>query len=263
MFCTSRFVFDGIPCELYGVSLCSFENASKQTDKLGVDIEVIEERLPRMTTPIHYGINVNSPLTFTLTFGSFDYLDKYQTAEISGWLTGHAQYKWLEIEQPDMTYLRYRCLINNLQQISVNGMAVGFSCDVLCDSQFAYSYEMTKEFIVDGALDVTFVNTSTFNGYIYPALIFFPDLSTTEISVVNHSDQGRDCRISGLISEPGLTVTLDNKNQIISHNGSINKNLYNRFNNRFFRLLRGENKLTFTGSGKVIMKYMFLHSIGG
>ena len=71
--------------------------------------------------------------------------------------------------------------------------------------------------------------------------------------------------ISSDLGYDGLVVNIDNKNQIITTNKE-NLNLYEYFNNKFFRLVKGMNHLIFKtdgGSCSVTMNCEFLRKVGG
>jgi len=63
----------------------------------------------------------------------------------------------------------------------------------------------------------------------------------------------------------GLVVNFDNANQIITTNKET-LNMYEYFNKKFLRLVKGLNKLrikTESGSCKVILNCEFLRKVGG
>ena len=113
------FIFDGVPCEEYGLMLYYFDNPSTRESSVGTNVDIMETRLNRSTKPIFYGTTMNEPMQFSMTFGSLEPMTKYEVDLVSGWLTGHSEYKWLEIIQDDLADVRYKCFINNLNEVTV------------------------------------------------------------------------------------------------------------------------------------------------
>lgn len=196
MYKSSSFVFDGVPSELYGLMIYFMDDADNRELALGTDVDVIEDRLPKRTSPIHYGVDINKSMSFPLTFGSTDYIEDYDVDAILSWLTGHQQYKWLEFVDGDH-YVRYKCHLNNMQSIYINGLPTAFTCDVECDGQFAYEYPITNQYEIDTTeAYIEYLNKSAYNGYLYPKLkVEFEDNCNT-LSIINESDNNREFRIN-------------------------------------------------------------------
>lgn len=196
MFKSTSFVFDGVPSEDYNLMIYFLEDSIQREIELGTNIDIIEDRLPSNYSPIHYGTNLNKGMTFPLTIGSTEHLSDYEVDAILGWLTGHNTYKYLEYVDGDH-YVRYKCFINNVSSVYINGLATAFNCDIVCDSQFAYEYPIKQEFLVDATEStVNFFNRSSYNGYLKPKLeVQFADTCNT-LSIVNESDNNREFKIN-------------------------------------------------------------------
>lgn len=208
---SSSFVFDGIPSEDYGIMIYFLDDDDTRELELGTDVDVIEDRLPKRITPIHYGVDINKSMSFPLTFGSVEYLSDYDVDAILSWLTGHNQYKWLEYVDGDH-YVRYKCHLNNMQSVYINGLPVAFTCDVECDSQFAYEYETKYIYdINENELEIDFLNKSSYNGYLYPTVELQLGNDCNGISIVNDTDGGREFKID---SFPRVSVTSGNSEYI-------------------------------------------------
>ena len=104
---STSFIFDGVPSETYGLMIYFTSDEEMKELSLGTDVDMIEDRLPKRVSPIHYGVDMNKSMTFPLTFGSTEYLEDYDVDAILSWLTGHQQYKWLEFVDGDH-YVRYK-----------------------------------------------------------------------------------------------------------------------------------------------------------
>lgn len=261
----SQFVFDGVPCSDYGLMLYEVGSGSDTNGKLSTGVKIIEDRITRRHTPLHYGITYNSPLVFSLTFGvdteridTNQPLDRWEMESISSWLTGHDEYKYLEIIQSDMNIVRYKCIITNLEYITYGNIPWAFKCEVTCDSPFAYMLPQKKIYTINGSLTADFHNYASCKHY-------FPKLKIkinegTSFSVVNHSDNDREFLFDGIPSAP-IEINVDNENEIITNSKQIN--LYDCFNFTFFRLIKGRNNLEFAGNAQAEIICEFPVSIGG
>lgn len=261
-----HFSFDGMPCTEYGLMLYDFGVTSSGDGVLSSEITISEDRISRRYSPLHYGVVTNKPLEFSMTFGadidaidSDVYLDRPDLEAIAVWLTGHKTYKWLEITQPDMETVRYKCFITNLRYVDFGKLPWGITCTVICDSPFAYLYPEVYTYNIGDQLSLTFYNKSSYRGYYKPKLIIEPTDGGT-FSIQNNSDGGRIIQFTDL---PAVVskITIDNENEIISCDEIAN--LYPYFNFNFFRLIRGNNQLVINGSGKLQIVCEFPVNIGG
>jgi len=257
-----RFIFDGIPSDYYNLMLYTFDGSGKEESDLGTNVKIIEDRISRRCDGLHYGTTKNDQLTFPITFGSLDYLDQYDVDVIAGWLTGHNTYKILEIPQPDMEYVRYKCFLNNMKKVTIAGVPIAFTCDVVCDSPFAYSYPMDYVYIVNGETSVSLFNKTSFNGNLYPKMTITPSNLTSEISIQNLSDNNRIFKFTDIPYSSGMIINIDNKNQLITTN-ITDLNLYPKFNNKFFRLIKGQNNLLIKGNGIITITCEYPMKVGG
>lgn len=193
---STSFIFDGVSSETYGLMIYFMDDESTKELPLGTDVDMIEDRLPKNVSPIHYGVDMNKAMTFPLTFGSTEYLEDYDVDAILSWLTGHQQYKWLEFVDGDH-YVRYKCHLNNMKSLYINGLPFAFTCDVECDGQFGYEYPVSTEYLVDSnGIGIDYFNRSAYNGYLYPDLniVFGNDCNT--LSIINESDNNREFKIN-------------------------------------------------------------------
>lgn len=260
------FSFDGIPCTEYGLMLYELGSASDTTNTLSTDMDIVEDRIARRYTPLHYGTITNEPLEFTMTFGADPsaidkdaYLDRWDMNAIAIWLTAHDQYKWLEITQPDMEMFRYKCFITELKHIDVGNLPWAFSCKVVCDSPFAYQYPEVFKYTVNGTSEVDILNKSSYRGFYKPKMTLSLTRGGT-FYIKNTTDNNRTMQFTGLPTSAS-TITIDNENEVISC-GTI-ANPYQYFNFNFFRLCRGNNHLVINGTGNIEITCEFPINIGG
>ena len=266
-FCGTEFIFDGISCREFGLELYSEMASAKQDETaFASSLKFAEDRVARRHQSICYGGTYEDVLEFTLVFGPTERrratgvdFDRWDMQRISSWLTDQKQYKWLQITQDDLGDVRYHCRIEKLQVIEISGYSWGFQCKVVCDSPFGFMTPRTDAYAVRGSLDVLCHNPGSYNGFYYPKLTI--DLSAgTSVSIINHSDGDHVFSLSDLPSGVG-TITFDGQNQILTCTGGLN--LYPSWNFKLFRLIRGDNQLTITGTGNISISSEFPVNIGG
>ena len=194
---STSFLFDGHSSEDFGLMIYFLDDEAQREIELGTNVEMIEDRLPKRYNPIHYGVDINQSMSFPLTFGSVDYLSDYDVDAILSWLTGHQQYKWLEYVDGDH-YVRYKCHLNNMKTVYINGLGVAFTCDVECDGQFGYEYPVDTEITAysDDAHELDFVNRSSYNGYLFPKLKLEMSDACNGLSIINETDNNREFKIN-------------------------------------------------------------------
>lgn len=261
------FVFDGIPSEEYGLVLYDLTYSTRTEGVFASPVSIIEDRTSARYKPLFYGTTQNTPLEFTMVFGAnqkrannYKGYDRYDLSVIASWLTGHNSYKWLEITQPDMEVVRYKCIITKLSHIQLDLTTWAFSCTVHCDSPFAYTYPETMTYLINNSTDFVFRNISTYNGFYMPKLVIELNSGFGTLSITNHSDNDREFKFTNVPSTP-LTITVDNENEVITTFSGLN--LYPYFNYKFFRLLRGDNHLTVSGRASLKFICEFPMNVGG
>lgn len=222
----------------------------------------METRSNTRVQPIHYGVNFNaSPLEFTLVFGAEDKtLDRYEMEEIAFWLTGHKDYKWLTIGQPDLDHCMFRCIITQLTPIHVGWLPYAFEATVRCDCPYAYGFPFEETYTINGKTNILFRNNGSCHEYLMPQITFSPSRVGGSLSIVNTSDGNRETMLDSLPNSAS-TIVIDNKNGIIQ--GAANHNYYDGFNMNFFRAVHGDNQLIVTGNGTLTISGQFLYNVAG
>jgi len=267
MITSGALIFNGISSAQYGLYVNYLNGAETINFPFGTDVEKIQDRPSRMTAPIHYGVNVNSEKVFSLTLTSDTYLSDIQVDDVLTWLTGHTQYKYLEYEGINKN-LRYKCFINKVEVVHINGKPMGFTLDIECDGQFGYQYPETSQYSLSNDTKIRILNKSSYNGYYLPLVEIKFVGDTKKISIKNNNENNREMAFdfSDFVYEDGkdLIIKIDNKNKIITSNYD-ELNPYSYFNMRFIRLLRGNNNFDIATDGQCEMKVTceFLRKVGG
>ena len=257
---TYEFTFAGEPASMFGMFMADLGNKSHTDNPFGNVANIVETRLPNRVTPLHFGVRYHdSPLTFKLIFGSDHYLDRYQFQEVSNWLTGYQEYQWLTIDQPDMEHIQFKCLIKDLNPISIQWFPNSFEATVVCDCAYGYSYPWEKTLSVNGSLKTVFYNDSTIRENLKPDLTIQLASGTRNFSITNKTT-GTTMKFTGLPAG-GVTIIADNENGIL-RDGNDEYDLYDYFNFQFFELASGDNELVLEGNGNVKIRGRYLYNVG-
>lgn len=262
-FYATSFLFDGRPCEEFGLILAEIGSAKQTAGSLGAKGTVEEDRIPGRSTGVHYGATWNSALSFPITMVASESnhsFDRYDSAAIAGWLTGHQDYKKLALDQPDMDGVYYKAMITQLEQIEVGLRVVGFTATVTCDGPYAYRCMPETEIVSTGAASVLYRNYSNVNDYYYPLLYISTD--KTEFEITNETD-GTSFSLSGMPAGR-KEIIVDGRSLVLS--SSDVGNLYPCWNTGMVkyppRMLRGDNWLRINGAGTVRIANEFPWNIG-
>lgn len=261
------FAFDGIPCEDFDLMIYDIGSNTQSNGKFASTVNIIEDKVAARYKPYFYGITYENRLEFTLIFGANQkridkqkYLDRYELEAIASWLTGRDQYLWLDIEQDDLEYVRYKCIVTGLDMVEYGNLPWALKADIVCDSPYAYMYPQTFTFNVSGTQTVTFYNESSHNGFYRPAEMSITLPDGGDFSIENLSDKNRIFAFSGVPASI-RHIHVNNDLGIIAGDGGIN--VYPYFNFRFFRLVKGDNILKITGNGKLGITCEFPINAGG
>lgn len=245
-----QFVFDDIPSWEYGLVIYDFGEIEEDGGFSSMP-KIVEDRIARRYTPLHYGVTRNEPLKFKLHFGvdprAIDrnqWLDRWEIDAIASWLTEHDDYKYLEIFQQDLDAIRYKCIITDLTYSSYGKYPWAFTCEVTCDGPYAY---LTPETISrtfaattnSAQISMSFPLMNLASPRVYRPAIRISNLSNLEgVGVYCDGDEDNAFEINDLTGV-GDYIDADNEREILSCESGLN--LYDRFNLRFFRLLRGKD----------------------
>ena len=259
------FSFDGVPCQKYGLMLLGFGGEGQDDVAFSGRTKIIEDRRWNSYAPLHYGTEYGDPLSFKLTIGltpdeldAGRALDRWDMQAITGWLTGHTQYKYLEIDQPDLRGVRFKCIITELKPLS-HGYNFALEATVTCDSPFAY--KVPEVFTLASGANTVY-NPSTVNDWYFPVV----SVAMTDgagFTLTNAQDSGAAC---GLTSTPSFATgafNMDGLRQRIWQTGNLSANLYQFDRGNFLRLKRGNNIITMTGNGTASLTCEFPVQVGG
>lgn len=252
-FIAKKFSYNRVPCEEYGLRIYDIDGNNNEATPFASAGELETDVIPSVGRNYLYGRSYENPLEFNLVFGldplmlkMNEHLDRYEMDAIANWLTGETQYKWLEIEQPDLEIIRYRCVISKLTPIQLSWLPWAFSAKVTCDSPYGYMFPQKFHYSCSGTTEISLINRSTINKLYYPKLDIQLDGSNT-ISILNKF-VGEELAFSNLPQSHFLTISMDNALGKIKSSDSSYENLYKYFNFNWLPLKKGMNKLQVKGN---------------
>ena len=259
------FIYNNISCQAYDLMLYDIGGGSEEQQDFASTVSIEEETVGSHWKPYFYGVKYEDRLSFELTFGVVPrrlekqkFLDRYELNAVSKWLTGHKQYLYLDIEQTDMCYVRYRAIITKLSVVSYSQIPWALRATVECDSPYAYTTPMVTTQAINGSATINLFNQSALNDYFWPEMTIAQSGGT--FSIINTSDNNRATTFTDLPGGTGL-ITVSNDHCIISCENGLN--LYPYFNQNFLRLVSGNNILNVTGTGTLTITCEFPINVGG
>lgn len=269
-FIARRFSFDRVPCEQFGLLIYDIDGNGNDATPFASTGELQTDVIPSKGRNFLYGRTFEEPLEFRLVFGlnpasilnSSDHLDRYEMGAIANWLTGHDTYKWLEIEQPDLEMVRYRCVISQLEPIQLSWLPWAFTARIVCDSPYGYTFPKKFHYASNGSTNVKLISRSNINKLYYPKMQIQLNGSNT-ISIVNKSCNNAELKFTGLPQSYFLTISVDNDLCKIESSDASYPNLYQYCNFNWFPLKRGMNNIQITGSCIVDFICEFPMNYGG
>lgn len=249
-----QFVFDDIPSWEYGLVIYDLGGANEDGD-FTTPAEIVEDRINNRYTPLHYGVKRNEPLKFQLHFGadprSVDkrqWLDRWEIDTIASWLTEHDDYKYLEIFQQDLDVIRYKCIITELTYSSYGKYPWAFTCEVTCDSPYAYLVPETYSYTFKSTTSATRIGANyAFRNlaspkYYRPKIKISNITNVKNISICCHGDSGHEFILNNLTGV-GSEINVDNEHEVLTCSSGLN--IYDRIGDppHFFRLVKGLNSV--------------------
>lgn len=255
-FSGTSFTFDGISCEEFDLMLYGIDGNTQSETTFASTVSIEEENISTRWKPYFYGAKFEKKLSFNLVFGvnmrridERRFLDRIELDTIAAWLTGHREYKWLEIAQDDLYDVRYRCIITELKTVDIDGESPALSATVECDGPYAYLLPESYAIDVHGEKDIILFNKSSMNDLYKPFIKITKDGGNIGMVSIKNETDGGTTMVLDDIPTSVTEITIDCDHQIVTNN--MGYNLYNFFNFKYLRLKRGDNRLKITGDCKI------------
>lgn len=221
------FVYDDIPSQKWDLKIITFEDGGLFNGVGSSDINIITQRVLRKSKPYYLGRTQETVLEFPLTFGTAAPISGLERDMISAWLFGRSIYKKLYILQDDLNGAYFNCFLTKPEPLYIGGLNYAFTCNVTCDSPWAYSPEHIVSGSFAGGQNFSFniYNSSSEDEYLYPSVYF--KLTATSIpqyqrslTFSNATDNYRHFNWAYLYDKDEITV--DNDLQIVTLDNTIN-----------------------------------------
>lgn len=135
----THFIFNGHDSRDYNLILCSVGNDNENELNMGLDLNVIN--VEKNGKFYDYGAQYNDVLRFNMTVVPFDkhILSRDEIREYMRIFDDCNELKWLTVFDGDDKEYNYYCRIISKRKYKYGGNVIGFTFEVQCDSQYAYS----------------------------------------------------------------------------------------------------------------------------
>lgn len=260
------FIYDGIPSETYGLYIMNIDSNAINSSMGSSSMEILEQKIYRKAKPYFYGSTPSPKLEFDFSAYSESEMDAIQFDAVQKWLFSSRTYKKFAIDQFDMQDVYFNAIFTNPKVQTVGNLIQGFSCNVTCDSPFAYKHpKITTYSFTESTVESTkiYYNLSGDTGdYLYPtSMTITMNNLGGDIYITNLDDSNRVVSFTDLSDSEVLTISP--LYQTISSSTDL-KRLSNS-NKKFLRLVPNVNRLRIQGSVASISMTInsIVKSIGG
>lgn len=253
------FIWNGVASELYGVSIISINNNSWERPS-GGQSEFLTDTVANNAQVMFLGSKQSPVLSFTLEFACEDSMDIYKYNRIKDWLFGEMEFRRLQICEKHFDAFYFNCQLKPDKDYLLNGF-MGFSCNVTCDSPFAWENVRKRRIPHNGAnfSEYSFHNLSADSDDMKPVITFKVG-TNGKFKIINKSYNNLTFEWSDL--QPDEIITCDCKNGIIT--SSLGLKRLSNFNKTFFKLKKGLNQLEFWyNATDVMFEYKNAVRLGG
>lgn len=255
-FLADTFTFDGVSCDDFELEIASVNWSADSTSEFASPPEISDSYVLRKWKPYFYGVTRQEKLSFVIScmidscrIDNEDYLTRSEIKNITEWLVSPNTYRWLTINQSDMTttagLYKYKCLVTGLELVFVNDQPCGFNITFTCDSPYAYLQVSTSSTTVayGSTATIQITNRTSLEKGVYPVItVNYLAYAQGEFGPLSIKNETTNEEL--LISNIPTTVErvrIDCERGIISANNGIN--LYEWFNFVYPHLARGANTI--------------------
>lgn len=214
---------------------------------------IIEEKIPGRDKPYFKGFDYD-PFEFPMTLYFEDGMCQEKRRNLAMLLMTN-YYKPLIFESNPSRI--FYCMYQGDPRLLHNGIEQGYvTITMRCDSPFSYT-----PFYTTDVYDLSKNNTSgseivieNYGHDICEPYIRIEKIGEGNISIVNYSDGGRECKLFNVLNGDVLNVDCENE-QIETEVAGYFK--YENHNNKFVRLVKGVNRLKIYGNCRLQFTYQF------
>ena len=259
-----EFLFDNVSSSIFGLFISDLESSGVINSPMGSSVTPSTKKILRNPIEYIYSVEQGPVLEFDLSFNSATPISAYDRNLIGSVLFGQAEYKKLQIVQPDLQDIYFNCIITSATATYVGNLHYGWRCHIRCDSPYAYEFpKIYQRTNTSGGIWSELINInnlSVSSDYTYPLVVFTTNGIGTSFSITNLTDANRVFAFGGISANE--TISVDNHKQIIKSSTGLMRISY--FNLNWLRLLPGINVLNVVGGyGTYNIVYTPLKKIGG
>lgn len=250
MFNANYFTYDGIMSAQFGLQIASFDENGALQETSVFSPSITTNKSKNMKRFYATNVNINEPPQIEVTLVCEKGIDKITKRQVIAWLSKGQDFKKLVIHQTDMEDFCYMCKFQDISELTIGSVCVGFTMTALMNSPYQYGNDtvVTKQSANYDNYRVVIRNASDIlDDYIYPKIEFtLASGSNHSISVINETDDSaREFKMSNL--PEGVKIVVDNELRIIDGAGVLLSNVEKK---NWIRLKEGDNVLRITLKGE-------------
>ena len=257
-FTGAEFIYDGVSSINWDLRIITFDTSGKSEEESGIESVLATDVIYRKSKVNYYGRSHNTPLSISMTVGSFTPVSMDDLSLIKGWLLGSSNFVPLQIVQDDMSGIYYNAIITKATDTHVGNFAYAMNLSIQCDAPWAWEEEKTlNKNYISGGVEIdsfSFYCDSVDQDYLYPTIQFTLNGIGTEFSLYNATDNNRLFKFTGLLA--GETITANCYDKILTSSTGLYR--LSTFNKNWFRLLQKDNIISLIGAiSNFQMTYQF------
>jgi len=186
------------------------------------------------------------PLEFDLYFGRDKEIERYEFNSIKSWLQPNDNnFHKLYILQDDLHGYYYNCVITKINYTTFNNVPYCLKCHVVCDSQYLYSNERIREYMITESPTVVNFNNVSSSNFLYP--IYEIECNRAEGTVeIENTTIDKSIKFVGL--KLNEVITIDTLEKTIKSSHDLNT--FNRITSgclNFIKLKQGKHTFNISG----------------
>ena len=262
MLFVNNFEYDGIKSAKYGLFFGHVD--TERLKQICGNLEYNQVFYPSLNRQEIHGVNKDEfPLSFDVEIISAEPISYWSAKEIKKWLFNSPTYKKLYASRiKDKTIERINgeekrryveCIFTNPEAMFYADGLHGWKCTCILSSGWAFQDEIEITY-TDFTENITVPVDSDNGDYIYPTFTFSTAATTNPISptIINTSDNNRAMEIKDIPAQ--TEVYVDSAVGTITDNTGTS--LYpNLVDQKFLRLVNGDNVLQISGISELTVKY--------
>lgn len=267
------FEFNGKSSESFGLTIVSFETIDSVPMGLERSVNIGEMNIFRQR-PNHFGATYTAPLQFNVTVVKNPYTSekkfftRSEIGKINAWLTSPRFPKLFHMTEynDDVEadeYVDYFVTVQNVESTFIQEV-IGLKFTITCDSPFGYSEEKEEILSTSGKKYSIFNETDDLESYIYPVIEVTPK-DKNDITITNITDNSSSITFNPTGANNTIYIDCQNltiKNSIGTLIPLTDLNILDPQKIYWFKLLSGQNEISFSGNATIKIKYREYRKVG-